>query len=89
MKSSGYFLYKLFEKFWNTEQMPEDWKCGHLVKQPKKGNLKECATWRGITLLSIPGNAFSRVLLERMKKKVEAVLSDEQAGFRQERSCTD
>ena len=32
---------------------------------------------------------FSRVLLERMKKEVEAILRDEQAGFRQERSCTD
>ena len=49
----------------------------------------EFANWRGITLLSIPGKVFSRVLLERMKKEVEAVLRDEQAGFRQERSCTE
>ena len=32
---------------------------------------------------------FSRVLLERMKEEVEAILRDEQAGFRQERLCTD
>ena len=89
MKSSVDSLHKLFERIWNTEQMPEDWKCGHLVKLPKKGSLKECANWRGITLLSIPGKVFSRVLLERMKKEVEAILRDEQAGFRQERSCTD
>ena len=88
MKSYVDSLHKLFERIWNTEQMPEDWKCGHLVKLPKKGSLKECANWRGITLLSIPGKVFSRVLLERMKKEVEAILRDEQAGFRQERSCT-
>jgi len=69
--------------------MLEDWKYGHLVKLPKKGNLKEYANWRGITLLSIPGKVFSRVLLERMKEEVEEILRDEQAGFRQERSCTD
>ena len=89
MKSSVDSLHKLFERIWNTEQMPEDWKCGHLVKLPKKGSLKECANWRGITLLSIPGKVFSRVLLERMEKEVEEILRDEQAGFRQERSCTD
>ena len=63
--------------------MPEHWKCGHLVKL-LKGNLKECANWIGITLLSIPGKVFSRVLLERMKEEVEAILRNEQAGFRQE-----
>ena len=79
-------LHKLFEKIWNTEQMLEDWKCGHLVKLPKKGNLEECANWRGITVLSIPGKVFIRVLLERMKEEVEAILRNEQASFRQERS---
>ena len=68
--------------------MLEDWKCGHLVKLPKKGNLEECANWRGITVLSIPGKVFIRVLLERMKEEVEAILRNEQASFRQERSCT-
>ena len=59
------------------------------MKLPKKGNLKECANWGGITLLSIPGNVFSRVLLWKMMEEVEAILRDEQGGFRQERSCTD
>ena len=85
--SSVYSLHKMFEKIWNTEQMPEDCKCGLLVKLPKKGNLKECTNLRGITLLSIPGKVFSRVLLERMNKEAEAVLHDEHAGFLQERSA--
>ncbi|KAL9988607.1 hypothetical protein ACROYT_G003069 [Oculina patagonica] len=37
MKSSVDSLHKLFEKIWNTEQIPKDWKCGHLVKLPRKG----------------------------------------------------
>ena len=79
IKSPVDFLHKPFVKIWTTEQMPEDWKCGHLLKLPKKGNLKECANWRGIMLLSIPGKVFSRVLIERMKEEVEAILQDEQA----------
>ena len=84
-------LHPLFKKIWTSEEMPNDWKHGHLIKLPKKGNLKECSNWRGITLLSVPGKVFSRILLERIKTEVEKehVLRDEQAGFRQERSTTD
>lgn len=84
-------LHALFKKIWTAEEMPNDWKHGHLIKLPKKGNLKECSNWRGITLLSVPGKVFSRILLERIKTEVEKehVLRDEQAGFRQERSTTD
>jgi len=72
-------------------EMPNDWKHGHQIKLPKKENLKECSNWRGITLLSVPGKVFSRILLERIKTEVEKehVLRDEQTGFRQERSTTD
>ena len=84
-------LHVLFKKIWTSEEMPNDWKHGHLIKLPKKGNLKECPNWRGITLLSVPGKVFSRILLERIKIEVEKehVLRDEQAGFRQEQSTTD
>ena len=55
-----------------------------------KGNMKECANWRGITLL-LKLNSFSRVLSEKMKEEVETItiLRDEQVGFRPERRCTD
>ena len=71
--------------------MPEDWKCGYLVKLPvpKKGNLKWCANWRDITLLTIHGIVFGRVLLVKMKEEVEAILRYEQAGFLQESTGTD
>ena len=29
------------------------WRNELIVKLPKKGNLKECRNWRGITLLSV------------------------------------
>jgi len=82
-------LYEMFGRVWESEEIPADWKHGYIIKMPKKGDMKECKNWRGITLLSIPGKVFNRVILERMKDKVDKHLRDEQAGFRKERSCTD
>ncbi|VDP82877.1 unnamed protein product, partial [Schistosoma curassoni] len=82
-------LYLLFKKIWEGEQVPIDWKEGHLIKIPKKGDLSKCENYRGITLLSTPGKVFNRVLLNRMKDAVATQIRDQQAGFRWDRSCTD
>ncbi|VDP87425.1 unnamed protein product, partial [Schistosoma mattheei] len=47
-------LHLLFKKIWEEEQVPMDWKEGHLIKIPKKGDLSKCENYREITLLSIP-----------------------------------
>ncbi|VDP44613.1 unnamed protein product [Schistosoma mattheei] len=60
-----------------------------MTKIPKKGDLSKCDNYRGITLLSIPGKVFNRVLLNRMKDSADSQLRDRQAGFRKDRSCTD
>ncbi|VDP52336.1 unnamed protein product [Schistosoma curassoni] len=52
-------LYLLFRKIWEEKQVPMDWKEGHLVKIPKKGDLSKCEKYRGITLLSIPEKVFN------------------------------
>jgi len=62
--------------------MPNDWKCGLLVKLPKKGDTTNCDNWRGITLLSVPSKVLTRVLLSRIKEQVNFRLRKEQAGFR-------
>ena len=82
-------FYSLFEKIWEEEQVPSDWKEGYLIKIPKKGDLSNCGNYRGITLLSIPGKVFNRIVLNRMKDEVDTKLRDHQAGFRKDRSCTD
>ncbi|VDO74231.1 unnamed protein product [Schistosoma margrebowiei] len=77
-------LHILFSKIRVKEQAPTDCKEGFLIKILKKGDLSNCDNYRGITLLSIPGNVFNRA-----KDYVDAQLRDQQAGFRRERSCTD
>ena len=69
--------------------MPKDWKKGHLVKLPKKGDLSSCCNWQGIILLSIPGKVLTRIMLERLKTTLDKQLRVEQVRFRQDRSCTD
>ncbi|XP_056022085.1 uncharacterized protein LOC130054973 [Ostrea edulis] len=82
-------LHNLFEKIWEEENIPEDWKEGILIKLPKKGNLRDCSDYRGIMLLSVSGKVLNRILLERMKEAVDPKLRDQQAGFRRNRSCAD
>ena len=61
-------LVELFNMIWQGVEVPADWKKGVIIKMPKKGSLKDCNNWRGITLLSTPGKVFSRVLLNRTAK---------------------
>ena len=48
-----------------------------------------CVNLRDFTLLSIPVKILNRIILNRIKDKVDLLLRDMQAGFRKERSCTD
>ena len=89
IQTSTDMLWPLINKIWEQEKVPKDWKKGHLVKLPKKGDLSSCSNWRGIMLLSVPGKVLSRIILERLKSALDGRLRDEQAGFRQDRSCTD
>jgi hypothetical protein len=69
--------------------MPNDWRCGLLVKLLKKGDTANCDNWQSITLLSVPSKVLTRVLLNRIKEHVNVRLRKEQAGFRPNHSCID
>ena len=89
LDTSTEMLYELFGKIWEKEEILADWKEGHIVKLPKKGDLSSCENYRGIMLLSAPGKVLNSVILQRLKATVDKRLRDHQAGFRAERSCTD
>jgi hypothetical protein len=82
-------LENIFKKVWDTNNIPQDWKDGHLTVLPKKGDLSLCDSHRGIMLLSIPAKILSKLLLERMKTEIDKKLRKNQAGFRAGRSCSD
>ena len=89
IETTVYMLYPLFEKIWEVEEVPLDWKEGYLIKLSKKGDLSNCTNYRGITLLDVSGKVFNWVLLNRMKDEIDTKFRDQQAGFRKDRSCVD
>ncbi len=85
--TSTQVLTDLLQDIWNSGTIPEDWSKGLIVKVPKKGNIKNCDNWCGITLLSIPSKVFCRVLLNGMETAIDTRIRQEQAGFRKGRGC--
>ena len=82
-------LKDILGQIWNSEEIPESWTTGLIVKLPKKGDLSDCNNWRGITLLSVTSKVLSRIIHRRIAEKLDAHLREEQAGFRPGRSCSE
>ena len=53
-----------------------------------KGDVHECSNFRGISLLSVVGKVYGRVLINRIRDKTENVIAEVQNGFRRGRGCT-
>ena len=72
------------------ECVPNDWVRAIVVPLYKgKGDRNECKNYRGISLLSIPGKVYGRILIERVRALTEGMIGDEQCGFRSGRGCVD
>ena len=54
-----------------------------------KGDRRECKNYRGISLLSIPGKVYRRILIEKVHSLTEGLIGQEQCGFRSGRGCVD
>ena len=80
-------LMPLFAAIWRERMIPNDWSEGIIVKIPKKGALKDCNNWRGITLLSIQSKILAKIIIQRISVAVDQQLRKEQAGFRKGRGC--
>ena len=71
-------------------EVPLDWRRAIVVPFYKgKGDRKECKNYRGISLLSIPGKVYGRVLIDRVRYETENMVGEEQCGFRNGRGCID
>ena len=75
---------------WNTGIIPTDWKRGLVVPLWKgKGDHQDCNNYRGVTLLSVPGKVFARIILDMVHHHLLEHQCPEQSGFTQKRSMTD
>ena len=78
----------LCTKIWERGEWPEISKRQEFVVIYKTGNSKECSNYRTIALISHASKILLQILLNRMRKKIEMELPDEQAGFRPGRGTT-
>lgn len=90
LKSGGInWLTRICRVIWNTGTAPTDWQVDIVVPIFKKGDQKECSNYRGITLLSLPGKVFARIIERRCRVIVEPNIQETQCGFRTGRGTTD
>ncbi|KAK3525229.1 hypothetical protein QTP86_024952 [Hemibagrus guttatus] len=83
------WLTRLCNIAWQSGTVPLDWATGVVVPLFKKGDRRVCSNYRGITLLSLPGKVYSRVLERRVQPLVEPRIQEEQCGFRPSRGTLD
>jgi hypothetical protein len=78
-------LHKLFGQIWQEEQIPIDWKEGHLIKIPKKGRSQSMFQLQRHN----PPVSTRKDLKPSYFGEIGRPSRYQQAGFRQDRSCTD
>ena len=66
---------------------PTQWTSSLIIPLPKKGNLQLMTNWRGICLMSLAAKLYNRMVLNRIRTPIDAILRKNQAGFRTGRSC--
>ena len=66
--------FSLILKTWENQQVPKDLKDAVVITIFKKGDRKAWGKCRGISLLSIAGKIFARILLNSLQVVVEQIL---------------
>ena len=64
----------------------KEWQTGVVVSLFKKGDQRMCATYRSITLLSLPRKVYSKVLERRVRPIVKPRTEEEQCRFGRSRT---
>ncbi|XP_045449679.1 uncharacterized protein LOC123658286 [Melitaea cinxia] len=83
-------LHNLLWKCWEKGYIPQDMRDANIITLYKgKGDRGDCNCYRGISLLSIVGKLFGRVVLGRIQKLANRVYPESQCGFRAQRSAID
>lgn len=62
---------------YQARKVPENWKRSCTISDCKrKGDSFECKNYRGISLLSIPGNVYVRIIIQRVTEETKNLIRD-------------
>ena len=82
-------LHSTCQQIWKTQQWPQDWKRSVFIPIPKKGNPKECSSYRTTVLISHASKIMLKILQAKLQQYVNYELSDVQTGFRKDLGTRD
>jgi len=79
----------MFERFWRTAEVPEDWRKANVTPIFKKGKKEDPGNYKPVSLTSIPKKVMEQLILEVIIKQVEEkkVIRSSQHGFTKGKSC--
>jgi len=82
-------MHRICVAIWETGEWPEEWTFSTFIPLPKKCDLKQCANYRTVALVSHASKILLWIILERIRVKTETEIADEQVRFRQGRGTRD
>jgi len=64
-------MHRICVAIWETGEWPKEWTFSTFIPLPKKGDLKQCANYRTIALVSHASKMLLRIILEMIRVKTE------------------
>jgi sorting nexin-29 len=77
-----YRLLHFLNLIWQVKIPPESWQKAIIVPLHKKGDIKKCENYRGISLLNSGYKIYANIIKNKLYEYYKGKLGEEQNGFR-------